>query len=945
MTTEQWQEVTRLFSQCLDVPAHIRERILHEQDVSDEICAEVQRLLRHAEEAGEEFLEPLHRLDAQLLNPGDVLTGRFQIVRFLGSGGMGEVYEALDQDLGEAVALKIIRPAGPSSPEMSVRFRRELQLARRVTHPNVCRLFDFGRQSFPWGDAEFFTMELIKGDTLAALLKGHGPFLPKEAAPYLRQILAGLQAVHEAGIVHRDLKPANVMVMRQASGAPRVVLMDFGLARLDAKSGGHASLTLSREVLGTLGYMAPEQLAGAQVSARTDLYAFGLIGSEMLRGGRPFDLDGTQAAFNNEGLVEVPVAWRDVMERCLNADPSRRPASAQEIAAKLQLAVPGWTAWSSRRKWLAAGGAAAAAAIGYSLLPARRPHFQSGATLLVADLATPGGGPVAVQIRSVLRQSARISVWNNSQVADLWTRMGRSGDPSPSTRDWREIAMRDSVRFVLFPSVTQVGDGASLALRLEYLDGDPSVASAHWQASFEAPDQEHLFAAIDQGGRWIRGLIGESDTEISNSSAKPQAVTTPSWEALKEFSRGESLVGKRDREGAVLAFTSAARIDPLFTMAWMRIGDIQAALGRDNDAFSAWQRAAQVAPERPLTRREDLRFRGMFASDCADYRSAEKLYKEYSFYFPLEWYGSFYRALPLLLLGRAEEAIAELERCVAFPQVSRQAWLHLAVSHMYNQNRNAAEISVMKLTELRSEARAAFVEAVIAHASGETETSLRALDRAAVDPSLLPPSKAALSRAIILADAGRTSEAVEVLREDAKSDDRTGERDRWADKQISLAVLLDQEGERERAADAIQPLVRVDLGPDQRGWAGLLSARFGDRMEAEKQLTLIPGHLNYPRFQIPRLHIEAELRFSTGRFADGIQVARQAAALEPAGFGSAYLAESLERCGLKAEALVEYRNCLRAKSFQLHLATPAPAGSWHRAAAAVRRLETDVQPR
>src|SRR5262249_16870722 len=204
----------------------------------------------------------------------------------------------------------------------------------------------------------------------------------------------------------------------------------------------------------------------------------------------------------------------------------------------------------------------------------------------------------------------------------------------------------------------------------------------------------------DAGSRWIRDLVGESQTQIDNSSAKPRAVTTPSWDALKEFSRAESLMGKRDRDAAVLAFRSAARLDPLFTMAWMGLGDVQVSLGHDNEAFSAWQRAEEVSRQRPLTRREDLRFRAMFASDCANNSAAEKLFHEYSFYFPGEWYGSFYRALPLLMLGRVKESIPELQKCLEESSITAVVCLQLVAHYLYAGDRKSAEAMVDRLKKL-----------------------------------------------------------------------------------------------------------------------------------------------------------------------------------------------------------------------------------------------------
>ena len=287
MTAERWQHIKSLFNECLELPLDRREPFLDELSLADDVRREIVKLLHNFDSAGESFLDSPEVLRVSIPQPnlvslGAILADRFRVLRFLGRGGMGEVYEAHDREINVAVALKILIPTQELSDTASARFRRELQLARRVTHPNVCRLFDLNRHEFASGSMDFLTMELLEGRTLAALLKEHGSFTPEESAPIAVQMLQGLQAAHDAGIVHRDLKPGNIMVVPRPSGPPRVVLTDFGLARADTEQAGNSSLTKSQEVMGTVSYMAPEQFAGFQVSPRTDLYAFGVIWFEML---------------------------------------------------------------------------------------------------------------------------------------------------------------------------------------------------------------------------------------------------------------------------------------------------------------------------------------------------------------------------------------------------------------------------------------------------------------------------------------------------------------------------------------------------------------------------------------------------------------------------------------------------------------------------------------
>jgi eukaryotic-like serine/threonine-protein kinase len=213
-----------------------------------------------------------------VLARGQAFGPRYHIISLLGTGGMGEVYRAWDAELGLALALKVVRPAKTADPVSAAllerQFKNELVLARQVTHKNVVRIHDLGEID----GIKYITMPYVEGDDLATVMKKAGPLGVARALTLARQIVAGLQAAHEAAVVHRDLKPANIMV-----GADDLAqIMDFGIAR--STSGPEAGVAAG--VAGTLEYMAPEQAKPGVVDQRADIYAFGLIFYEMLAGRR-----------------------------------------------------------------------------------------------------------------------------------------------------------------------------------------------------------------------------------------------------------------------------------------------------------------------------------------------------------------------------------------------------------------------------------------------------------------------------------------------------------------------------------------------------------------------------------------------------------------------------------------------------------------------------------
>jgi len=272
------------------------------------------------------------------LGPGTVLGNRFEILDSLGSGGMGVVYKARDRELDDVVALKMLRPDKAGDPELLDRLKEELKLARKITHPNVLRTYDLGTLD----GVPFISMEYVRGLTLRQLLDrlGTGERLPRSAALRLmRQIALGLGAVHDCGVIHRDLKPGNVIL--EPTGNAK--LMDFGIARTARKMPTH--LTADDAIVGTPGYLAPEQLEGKEVGTRTDLYAWGVIGYELLTGHLPIE-----GAAPMEVLMQTlraePVPPRehrpdldprldDLLLRCLRKKPEERPESTAALLVAL----------------------------------------------------------------------------------------------------------------------------------------------------------------------------------------------------------------------------------------------------------------------------------------------------------------------------------------------------------------------------------------------------------------------------------------------------------------------------------------------------------------------------------------------------------------------------------------------------------------------------------
>ncbi|MHB1010709.1 MAG: serine/threonine-protein kinase [Propionibacteriaceae bacterium] len=257
----------------------------------------------------------------QRLRPGYVVSGRYRLIRHVASGGMGQVWEALDETLERHVALKIMHPSTADEVALAERFRDEARFAAQLSHPHIVTVHDYLEHD----GLAYLVMEFVDGPTVASMLS-RGPLEPDQVRVLIAQLASALTVAHEAGIIHRDIKPANVLVTEG-----RAQLMDFGIARsIDGES-----RTLTGEVLGTAHYLSPEQALGRTVGPATDMYSLGVLAHEMLTASKPFDR-GTPIATALAHVQDPPPPLPEgtpkdlasVITACLSKEPEDRPTAA-----------------------------------------------------------------------------------------------------------------------------------------------------------------------------------------------------------------------------------------------------------------------------------------------------------------------------------------------------------------------------------------------------------------------------------------------------------------------------------------------------------------------------------------------------------------------------------------------------------------------------------------
>lgn len=912
MDQELWDKISNLFDAALERPAAERYSYLESACGGDDVLLRrVSQLLSQLDQAGT-FLEQPIFSRPPALSVSSVIGNRYRIDALIGRGGMGEVYRAYDALVGEHVALKTLRPELGGDEDFLRRFRREIQLARKVTHPSVCRVFDVGIHEFEGGHRiPFFAMQLLDGETLAARIKRDGRLSDDEALPVVQHLAAGLEAAHAAGIIHRDFKSANVMLAQRGA-----VIMDFGLARaalVDADTtDADRSLSARAQLAGTFAYMSPEQLSGGEVTTATDIYSLGVVLFEMATGRIPFDdpnLIRSAMQRAKEGAPDVrqmapelDTQWGAVIARCLQRDPSKRFASAREVAARLQpRRRPPMVYWT-RRQWLMAAGATAAAA-SVALIPAGFRYYRQSSVLpegaevflgSINNLTDDGRfAGVTELFRNQLAQSARVNVIDGRRVADVLLQMGMPDDEQVEPTAVREAAWRLNAPLALYGTVTRVGSDYVLNVQAETRGSRPDSPNEKFLRSFSAADPAALMRAVRDASRWVREVAGESAESIASFDRLPADTTTPSWEALAYFARGQRLYMINDWEGAALQFEAALREDEGFTLAAMRRADILMSQSRQTAGIAQWRTAVAMLDERQVTRAEELYGHSMFAFDSGDMEAAERYARTWSGEYPNDWRAPYFRALPLCLNGHAAQAVEVLEPLREVLADYGDLYVQLIACRLVLGQMDRARELIPIVRRLGRPERADLREAYVRYREGDCVGCLAVLRALQQSNYRRGATDGMLQEALLLIDGGYLDEA-------ATNIERFLTRGSWVETAPQESALRAAQAWAEMLQGKFSAAVahaRMALGPESGplivALSGTVFARSGARELVSATLERIASFQDIRSYRIARHRIEGELALSEGNTAAGLVALRAAAALEPVIAHRQYLIEAL----------------------------------------------------
>jgi serine/threonine protein kinase len=623
------------------------------------------------------------------LTRGTTFAGRYEIIEELGTGGMGRVYRAHDTKLNEEVALKLIKPEIAAERRVVERFRNELKTARKISHRNVCRMYDFHEE----GKTLYLTMEYVRGEDLKSLIHRMKALTVGAAVSVARQVAEGLAEAHKLGIIHRDLKPGNIMIDKDGQAK----IMDFGIARSLAGGG----TTAEGAIIGTPEYMSPEQVEGKEADQRTDIYALGIILFEMVTGRLPFE---GQTPFSiatkhktepppipKKLVPQIPEGLNKLILRCLDKDRAKRYQTAEELllelgAVEAVLPITERSA-ASRSATKRRPGTSKTISVNIPLkklvIPAvvllclialliffiiprlrEKPIYPPPKenSFAVISFENQTGDKSQDHLQKVIPELLRTKfgqvgvsyVATIERMRELLKQSGKEGADFIGSDLGFELARRDGVKALVLGSFGKSGDTFVTTVRI--LDVETKRALATASAIGQGPDSI-LSSQIDGLCSEIFKKLEFSQAQLEKSKVPISEYTTSSPEAYKNYVLGEEASGKWKLAEAQSYYETAIKLDPSFALALSSLGGVMAYLGDLVKSAEYREKSWALSARLPEKERMSMEYSAAFASG-EDAQRVLLLSERYHQKYPKDLDACYFLAMMYRsFLGRYEEAM------------------------------------------------------------------------------------------------------------------------------------------------------------------------------------------------------------------------------------------------------------------------------------------------
>ena len=800
------------------------------------------------------------------LTIGGTFAGRFQVIEELGKGGMGEVYKVFDKKIKEKVALKLLKPEIAADEKMIERFRNELKYARKISHRNVCRMYDLSEEE----GTQYITMEYVPGEDLKSTIRRVGQLSVGKAISITKQMCEGLTEAHRLGVVHRDLKPQNIMVDREGNAR----IMDFGIARFLKAKG----ITGTGVMIGTPDYMSPEQVEGKEVDQRSDIYALGVILFEMVTGGVPFEGDTPLSIIvkhkseappdPKEVNAQIPDDLSRMILKCLEKNKERRYQRAEEVLSELSKIEKGLTTAekvsfeeTTRRKlssvhkiilrWAAALVIIALVIFGgYHLWRGViQPQYDYEPFILLEVSVNESQEIQKNLIEYLLLRSITASTDLYTLIQEDFTTYKRKTEAIEEKPRRPRIEIRGEV----YPKMT----GFEISILMRNREKTTPWKKFECKGPFDLISNKiekiHSFISNESDG-----IIGKIEGDRTFSQ-----ICTDNLDSLGHFLRGEEAWEKLDSDAAHSEYKTAIEIDPEFSLAYLRLADVLLFRGEREGAREKLKIALEKRDK--LIEYDLLRLNALMArinfkpikerQYIGRLKEAFPFKKEYHYEFAESYFH----------WGDPDEAIKHYSRALEIDPDYSLAHNHIAFCYSWIGSHKLAEEHFNRYVELDNTANSYDSLASGYMFAGRYDEAIKVLNKGKeLDPDL-DYLYGNLARNFILK--GFLTKAVETLREEAAITTRPTTK---VNTHFYLAYIEFFRGNIERSIQELEPVSnfyseeryfdRLDDSPNLFFWlTGVIAAKRGD-------LKKLKEVLNRMKQKIDKNEVNATNYFSIYKF-------------------------------------------------------------------------------